>query len=176
MITGKYIRELREAARLSQTEVATMANISQAHLAKIETEKVNPRLSTVNALLTILQKTEKKTRCGDIMSRKMMTVKPEDPVRKAVSLIKHFGISQLPVMERGKPVGSVSEGTIIRHLDRNLNYVKVGEIMDEPFPVVSEEDSADMARDMLEFRSAVLVSSRGRIAGIITKFDLLGAK
>ena len=48
MITGKYIKGLRVEAGISQTELARLADISQAHIAKIETEKVNPRLSTVN--------------------------------------------------------------------------------------------------------------------------------
>jgi len=71
MIKGKYIKELREAAGISQTELARLANISQAHIAKIETEKVNPRLSTINTLLAILEKGEKKIVCRDIMSKKI---------------------------------------------------------------------------------------------------------
>jgi len=176
MITGKYIKEMRESAGLSQTELARMANVSQAHIAKIETEKVNPRLSTVNSLLTVLQSNQKVLRCGDIMSKKVISVRPEDSAKKAVHLIRSFGISQLPVMMVGRVVGSVTEGTIIKHLDKNLAFIKVSEIMDEPFPVVSEDDSAEMAQDMLEFRAAVLVGRKGRIVGIITKFDLLSAR
>lgn len=176
MITGKYIKELRESARISQTELAELANISQAHIAKIETEKVNPRLSTVNALLTILKKKEKRALCGDIMSRKIIPVKPHDSVKKAVQLMRSFGISQMPVMERGHIVGSVSEGTIIKHIDKNPAYVKIEEIMDSPFPSVNDDDPLDMLSDLLEFHPAVLVNKRGRATGIITKADLLGAK
>ncbi|MBN2330454.1 MAG: CBS domain-containing protein [Candidatus Aenigmarchaeota archaeon] len=176
MITGKYIKELRESARISQTDLAAMANISQAHIAKIETEKVNPRLSTVNTLLTILQRREKKTTCGDIMSRRIIPVKPHDNVKKAVHLMRSFGISQLPVMERGMMVGSISEGTVIKHMDRNPAYVDIEEIMDSPFPAVNEDDSLELLPDLLEFHPAVMVNKRGRAAGIITKADLLGAK
>ena len=176
MITGKYIKELRESARISQTELARLANISQAHIAKIENERVNPRLSTVNTLLTILTKRERKKSCGDIMTKKVISIRPDDVAKKAVHLMRSFDISQLPVVNRGIAVGSVSESTIMKHLDKNLAYVKVSEIMEKPFPVVSEEDSIDMLPDMFEFHPAVLVSSMGKITGLITKFDLLGAR
>jgi predicted transcriptional regulator len=176
MITGKYIKELRESARISQTELANLANISQAHIAKIETEKVNPRLSTVNALLTILKQKERRTQCRDIMSRKIIPVRPHDTVRKAVQLMRSFGISQLPVIEGGRVVGSVSEGTIIKHMDKNPAYVRIEEIMDSPFPAVSEDDPVDMLPDLIEFHPAVLVNRRGRATGIITKADMLGAR
>jgi predicted transcriptional regulator len=176
MITGKRIKEMRESAGITQLQLAGMANVSQAHIAKIESEKVNPRLSTVNTLLKVLQKREKKVACKDVMSRKVVSLKPTESARKSVNLMKSFDISQLPVVEHGVVVGSMTESTIIRHLDKNLSYVKVREIMDEPFPVVSEDDPAEMLPDMLEFRPAVLVCRKGRITGIITKFDLLGAK
>ena len=56
IITGKYMRQLREEAGLSQTELARLAKVSQAHIAKIEGEKVDPRLSTVNRILFILRR------------------------------------------------------------------------------------------------------------------------
>jgi len=176
MITGKYLKQLRESAGLSQTELAGMANISQAHIAKIETEKVNPRLSTVNTLLAILQKRKKIVLCRDIMSRKIVSLKPTDLAKKAVTVMKSLNISQLPVMERGRVVGSVTEGTIIRHLDKNLAYVKVKEIMDDPFPMVSEDDPAEILTDLLEFHSAVLVGRKGSVTGIVSKFDLLSVR
>jgi len=176
IITGKRIKEMREAAGLSQTDLSGMANISQAHIAKIETEKVNPRLSTVNTLISILQNKKRITTCGDVMSRKLVKLKPEDTAKKAVKLMKSFGISQLPVIERGRVTGSVSESTIIKNMDKNPEHVKVSEIMEEPFPMVSESDPAEMLSDMLEFHHAVLVSKKGRLTGIITKFNLLVSK
>ncbi len=176
MITGRYIKEMREAAGISQTELSRLADISQAHIAKIETEKVNPRLSTVNTLLTILKKREKRTLCRSVMSRKIITIKPKDTAKKAVHLMRSFGISQLPVMERGSVIGSVSEGTILKHIDKNPAYVRIEEIMDSPFPLVSEDDSVDMLPELLEFHPAVLVGRRGKVTGIITKADILGAR
>jgi predicted transcriptional regulator len=173
MITGKYLKSLREKAGLSQTELASLANISQAHIAKIETERVNPRLSTVNTLLSVLQKKEKVVTCGDVMSKKVIPVRPGDTVKKAIGIMRNFDISQLPVMERDSVMGSVTESTIINNMGKNPAYVKVRDIMDAPFPIVSEEDSTDILPDLLGLRQAVLVSRKGKITGIITKFNLL---
>ncbi|UCD02973.1 MAG: CBS domain-containing protein [Candidatus Aenigmatarchaeota archaeon] len=176
MITGKYLKSLRERVGISQTELARLANISQAHIAKIETEKVNPRLSTVNVLLSILQRKEKDKTCGEIMSKKVIPVKTTDSAKKAISLMRSFDISQVPVIDKGKVIGSVTESTIIRNMGKNPAHVKIGDIMDAPFPIVSEEDSVDILPELLNLRQAVLVSSRGRIKGIITKFNLLSVK
>ncbi len=176
MITGRHLKEQRESAGLTQTELARLANISQAHIAKIETEKVDPRLSTVNAILHVLQKKKKVVTCGDIMSRKVVPVKPTDSAKKAISLMRSFDISQVPVMEKGRVVGSVSESTIIRHMDKNPAHIKVREIMDSPFPMVSEDEASDALPQLLNFRQAVLVTKKGRVTGIITKFNLLGSR
>ncbi len=176
MITGKYIKTLREKSGLSQNELAQLAGISQAHIAKIETERVNPRLSTVNKLLTILQQKKNVVLCGDIMSRKVIPLKPGDTAKKAISVMMNFDISQLPVMEKGTAVGAVTESTIIRNMGKNPAYIKVRDMMDAPFPMVSEDDSAGMLPDLLGLRQAVLVSRKGKITGIITKFNLLDAR
>ncbi len=173
MITGKYLKGLREKAGISQTELARLADISQAHIAKIETEKVNPRLSTVNTLLSILQKAKKETLCKEVMSKKMIPIKPEDSAKKAITLMRSFDISQLPVMEKGTVIGAVTETTILRNMGKNPDHVKVKEIMDPPFPIVSEEDAISVLPDLLGLRQAVLVCRKGKITGIITKFNLL---
>lgn len=179
MITGKYIKELREAAGLSQIELAKLAGISQAHIAKIENEKVDPRLSTINTILSVLLKRGKegkKILCKDIMSKNIVHLKPEDGVKRAIKLMKSLAISQLPVFEHRKQVGSISEATIMKNLDKNLSFFKVEDIMDHEFPTVNAYDTIDILPDLLDFHAAVLVSDKGKIVGIITKSDLLGVK
>lgn len=174
MITARYLKELREDAGLSQTELASLANISQAHVAKIETGKVDPRLSTVNALLTVLQKQKRSMTCGDIMSRKVISIKPGETVKKAISIMRNMDISQMPVVSGGIILGSVSEATIIRNMGKNPSYIHVKDIMDAPFPMVSADDSINILPELLNMRHAVIVTKAGKLKGIITKFNLLG--
>jgi len=172
MITGRLIKKLRESRGISQQKLAEIVGISQAHVAKIENEQVNPRLSTINKILSVLKDTETIT-CKKMMKRSVISVRPNDRVEKAAKLMRSFDISQLPVMENGLCVGSITEGTIIKHLKMNLKQTKVKEIMEKPFPIIDVEDSCDVAKSLLEYHQAVLLSKNGKIVGIMTKSDLL---
>jgi CBS domain-containing protein len=57
------------------------------------------------------------TRVGDIASRELTSVAPDEPVDRAVQLMRERAIRRLPVVDRGKPVGIVSIGDLA--LDRD---------------------------------------------------------
>ena len=57
------------------------------------------------------------TRLGDIASRELTALAPDDPVERAVELMRERAIRRLPVVEQGKPVGIVSIGDLA--LDRD---------------------------------------------------------
>ena len=57
------------------------------------------------------------TRIGDIASRELTAVSPDDPVDRAVQLMRERAIRRLPVVDKGKPVGIVSIGDLA--LDRD---------------------------------------------------------
>jgi CBS domain-containing protein len=57
------------------------------------------------------------TRIGDIASRELTAVSPDDPVDRAVLLMRERAIRRLPVVDKGKPVGIVSIGDLA--LDRD---------------------------------------------------------
>jgi predicted transcriptional regulator len=176
IITGKTIKRMRQEAGLSQTRLAELARISQAHVAKIETGRVDPRLSTVNRILSVIEGSGSKTLCRDIMQKEIVSLGPRDPVERAIEIMHNQGISQIPIFREEKQIGSIREATIMKNLDKRLEQFKVGEILDKPFPVVDGGDSIEILPGLLDFHPAVLVSVRGRIRGIITKSDLLETK
>jgi CBS domain-containing protein len=57
------------------------------------------------------------TRIGDIASRELTAVSPDDPVDRAVQLMRERAIRRVPVVDKGKPVGIVSIGDLA--LDRD---------------------------------------------------------
>jgi len=57
------------------------------------------------------------TRIGDIASRELTAVSPDDPVDRAVQLMRDKAIRRLPAVDKGKPVGIVSIGDLA--LDRD---------------------------------------------------------
>ena len=155
MITGKLIKKMREEAGLTQEELAKATGITQAHVAKIENEKVNPSLSIVNSILSILQ-SNKKIRCKDFVTKSVISIKPEDSINYAVKLMKKNDISQIPIIEKGRCIGSISDKTIIRNLDKVSGSTEVREIMDDPFPMISSNDSIDIIKTLLEYHQLFL--------------------
>ena len=171
MITGKILKKMREEVAMTQEQVARLAGISQAHVAKIENEKVNPRLSTVNKIMSIL-KSNKTLKCNSLATKRVIYVKPEDSVNHAVKLMKANDVSQLPVIDKGFCVGSISDKTIIRNLDGISSSTKVREVMEKPFPTINCGEDMEVVKTLLEYHPAILVTEGREIKGILTKSDL----
>jgi CBS domain-containing protein len=53
-----------------------------------------------------------RTKLGEICSRDLVSVAPDDPVDKAVQLVREKAIRRLPVLEDGQPVGVVTIGDL----------------------------------------------------------------
>jgi cystathionine beta-synthase len=97
-------------------------------------------------------------------------------VEEAVNLMREHDISQVPVVEGGESVGSISEARILDILVSNpgARLKPVVEYMERPFPVVADEASlTDVAQCMDRDTSAVLVKVPGGGFDIITKSDLI---
>lgn len=173
MITGKLIREMRRKLGISQTELAERVGVSQAHIAKIEGEKVDPRLSLVNRIMEELRSAKSYVKCKSISTKKLIYVSPKDSIKKAATLMRRYDVSQLPVLFHKVCVGSIMESTILKNLDKDPQKLKVEEIMEESFPIIDEDSSVDVVKTLLTYHQAVLTSKRGKITGIITRSDLL---
>ncbi len=118
---------------------------------------------------------------GDLLIKKgdrpLLTVSPDSTAAEAVTALQAAGISQLPVMKDGKPVGSVQEVTLARilHDHRDPSAVSVGEIMVSPLPQLDVATHLDEAyRLLLSGNTGVLVTHNGAVVGIVTRIDLIG--
>jgi len=174
------IAERRKRLGLTQSQLAELAGVSQSYIAKLEAGKIEPSYRRVRAILEALQRVEdgRGVRAGDIMFRDVVSVEAYEPVRRAAELMRGYGYSQLPVLEGGRVVGSISEKTIVeRFMDgedgSTLAERPISEVMDEAFPQVGEETPLSLLTALLRVYPAVLVTKRGRIIGIVTKADLL---
>jgi len=58
------------------------------------------------------------TKLGDICSKELATLSPDDSVDDAVRLMRDKAIRRIPVVEGGKPVGVVTIGDLAIDLDR----------------------------------------------------------
>ena len=172
VITGATLKRLRIEAGLTQKKLAELVGVSQAHIAKIEQRKVDPRLSTVNKILRVLTEGGKRT-CRDIMTKGVLFTKPNDSILKVSEVMVRHAISQTPVMNGSKVLGTVTEESIIRNLSSNIAAQKVKNIMRPPLPIVYEETSINAIRPLLERHPGVLVTRGKKVIGIITRSDLL---
>ena len=92
--------------------------------------------------------------------------------------MKSHEYSQLPVFDRKQQVGSISEKTILRQILAGKDLAQISklpteEVMEEAFPQVDEDAPLALISSLLQVYSAVLVTKKGTVVGIITKADLL---
>jgi cystathionine beta-synthase len=117
---------------------------------------------------------------GDLLKkrgeRKLVTIAPDATAEQAIQLLEATGISQLPVMDAGKPVGSVQEVTLVRvmHDASDPNAVRIGDVMARPLPTVDVNTHLDEAyRLLLAGYTGVLATSDGAVVDIVTRIDLI---
>ena len=105
----------------------------------------------------------------------LVSVGPAHKVSDALQMMKTYSISQLPVLEEGKSVGSLREGRIMAKLldNRELMDAPVSEVMDRALPVVNEDIGLRTAVKYLKSSPALLVEEYGRIVGIVTRQDVV---
>lgn len=172
LVTGTLLKKLRLEAGLTQKRLSELVGVSQAHIAKIELGKVDPRLSTINKILAVIME-GKKMKCRDIMTEGVLFAKPNNSILKASEVMVQNAISQMPVLNGNRVAGTITEEDIISNLSATIAEKKVKNVMSSPLPLVSEETSVDTIRPLLERHQGVLVTRGKELVGIITRSDLL---
>ncbi len=108
----------------------------------------------------------------------LVSVAPPDKVSEALAKMNELGLTQIPVLEEGRPVGSLRENRVLSKVVRNRHLLDspVSEVMEASFPTVDVDASAQEVTQQLQTSPAVLVEEYGRIVGIITRHDVLDIK
>ncbi len=174
------IRSMRLKVDLTQSELADKAGVTQAYIAKIETGKADPKISTLEKISKALKKfnSEEESTAEKVMEKPIISAKPEDKIKKVIRLMESNDISQMPIIKNGKQVGSLSEDMIVREISKGKNMFKlideeVRNLMGDPFPSVRTETELETISHLLEHSPAVLVLREAEPVGIITKADIL---
>ncbi|MGA2385556.1 MAG: CBS domain-containing protein [Candidatus Bathyarchaeia archaeon] len=174
------IAKKRRQLGLKQAELAKMAGVSQSLIAKLEAGKTDSSYTKVKTIFETLDRMEAKAKlqAGKMFQTEVISVQRNEPVAKVVELMKSYGYSQLPVLDGKQSVGSISEKAILRQILAGKDLAQIsctatGDIMEEAFPQVSEDAPLTVISGLLQVYSAVLISRKGTVLGIITKADLL---
>ncbi|MCW4005763.1 MAG: CBS domain-containing protein [Candidatus Bathyarchaeota archaeon] len=130
------------------------------------------------------------TRVEEIMTKKPFIVEEDDSLGSVLSLLRTEGISHVPIVSDGKLVGIVGIQDIIKNVFQPRHVQRFGERVGQKIPVLSipakgimvkpvvtvlpETNLRDAEEQMRKFKiSSLVVISKGRPVGIITKRDFL---
>jgi cystathionine beta-synthase len=153
--------------------VAVLPDTGERYLSKLYSDEWMRENQMMDADRTTVAFIVGAKRTGD---QPVISVAPGTTVRQALRLMALHDVSQLPVMEAGNSVGSVADWSLsARSLDdTKLLDSTVGQIMDPPFPTVDASHSVDAVAKLLsKSNPAVLVRTDGKVAGIVTRSDML---
>jgi len=117
----------------------------------------------------------------DIINRKdaaatFITVEASHTLREVVQLMRKNYITQIPVMEGNKVIGSITESRVLNTIldDPALKDEPVSFAMNDPFPFVLPTTRIDVLSKMINKENpAVLVQLEEGTLGIITEYDLI---
>jgi predicted transcriptional regulator len=178
--TLEDIAKRRRQLDLKQSELAKAAGVSQSLIAKLEAGTIDSSYTTVKTIFDVLDRIEfkNKIQAEKVIHNEVVSVQKNEPISKVVKLMKEHGYSQIPVFDGKQSVGSLSEKAILRQILEGKDLEQISrlpteDIMEEAFPQISEDAPLSLITSLLQSYSAVLVSRKGVIVGIITKADLL---
>ncbi len=112
----------------------------------------------------------------DVMVKRVVTIGPKEPAKRAWELMRDHHFRHLPVTDGGRVVGIVSDRDLRPVLlSPSLEELRVEEIMTgEPFTIDPEASVVEAARLMVDQKIGGLpVVSGDELVGIVTETDLL---
>ena len=178
--TLEDIAKRRKQLGLKQSELAKAAGVSQSLIAKLEAGTIDSSYTKVKTIFDVLERLEFKTKVqtAKILHNDVLSIQKNQPISEVVKIMKDQGYSQLPVFGGKQSVGSISEKAILRQILSGKDFEEISKlttenIMEEAFPQINEDAPLSLITSLLQTYSAVLVSKKGIVIGIITKADLL---
>lgn len=107
----------------------------------------------------------------------LVVVRKEDKIRDAISLMNEKSVSQIPVMEDGQVIGSLTDNKLLLKIIENpeIKDASVEQVMEESMHFVALDSTLDVLSSMVEKDKAVLVRDDAHRVHIITKHDILEA-
>jgi len=115
-------------------------------------------------------------RIKDLMTKDLITVRPDASIPEAEKIMKDHQIRRLPVVEKGNLLGIVAQGDLLEALPRSpVHERRIAEIMQKN-PVTVTPDT--LLEDALRMGQKKKIGSfpvvdNGRLVGIATESDIL---
>jgi cystathionine beta-synthase len=100
----------------------------------------------------------------------------DEQIAEAIGRFHQYGISQLPVMEEGQIVGSLTETQLLQHFaaGEHLNGQRVRDWQGPPMPVLPDTAPVREAYTLMAGgQNAVAVTSPDGLRGVVSRSDLM---
>jgi len=106
----------------------------------------------------------------------IISVSTADKLSDALNLIHKYNISQLPVIDDNKVVGSLNEISLMKffHDGIDFNQQQVFEVMGKPLPILDKDvDITEAYRVLLSGTTGIIVTEDEIPIGVVTRVDLI---
>jgi cystathionine beta-synthase len=106
----------------------------------------------------------------------IVSVSPDQTLQAAIELFHRFNISQLPVMDGGRPVGSLQESTLLSLVVDGVtpDSQRVGAVMGAALPSIDmDADVGEAYRLLRGGANALFVIESGSPRAVVTRIDLV---
>ena len=110
--------------------------------------------------------------------QRLITVNPTDTVAAAVELMQQYDIENIPVMEEGRNIGSLSEQGLFSKIfsDPDLKNQSVEFVMEHPYPEVAFDTPVERLSSLITRENgAVLSKDEAGSFHIVTKYDVINS-
>ena len=107
----------------------------------------------------------------------LVVVSKNDKVKDAIVLMNETSVSQIPVVENGQVIGSITDNKLLSKIitDPDLKDATVADVMEDSMKFVALGSTLDVLSSMVDKEKAVLVRDELDRIHIITKHDILTA-
>lgn len=115
---------------------------------------------------------------GGLGRRRLVTVTTAQTVGEAMELMKKYDIEQIPVLENGEMVGSITQNGLFRKLieQNDLKEQSIASVLEPAMPLVSMETRVDKLTQYINKENAgVLSKDESGDYHILTKYDIISA-
>jgi predicted transcriptional regulator len=166
----------RERLGWTQKQLGKRVGVGQMTISKIENGQYSPSYQTLKKIIQTLNEAMFgpplfwSQIVKEIMTKPVIYLTPGDRVLNAIIMMEERGISQLPVIDKGKNVGTVTENMILMHALRPDDLI--GSIAGPKMPLIEEISTLREVRRLLLYEPAVLIGEQSKIKGIMTKHDI----
>lgn len=113
-----------------------------------------------------------------VQKEKLISVKSENTIAEAVSLMKKYEIEHIPVIDNDEVIGSISENGLFQKIFTNpdIKNEKVVDVIEKPYPIVDINMSVEKISSLInKDTGAVLGKDETGTYHIVTKYDILQA-